>query len=166
VGVTRQISDAGLALIKQAEGLRLRAYRDGGGVWTLGYGHTHDVHEGDEITEHQAEVMLRSDIACAEECVDLRAPALNQNQFDACVSLSFNIGCKRFDTSTLLRMIRKGDFRSAAAQFEVWNKDNGKVIDGLTKRRKRERALFETPMAADFSNIEAGVETTAPKVNP
>lgn len=161
--MTRTISERGLAILKGEERLELRAYLDGGGVWTIGYGHTEDVHEGQQITEHQAEVLLCADLAWAEKCVNLRAPTLNQNQFDACVSLVFNIGCPRFDSSTLLRMIRKGDIKSASAHFEDWVYDNGKFVQGLLNRRLKERALFDTPVPPDFSNVQSGVETTAPK---
>ncbi len=164
--MTRAVSDAGLSLLKGFEALKLRAYDDGGGVLTIGWGHTEDVKAGDEITEHQAEVMLRSDLADAESCVSLRCPNVNQNQFDALASLVFNIGCGLFNRSTLLRMVRIGDLRSASAHFDDFVYDNGKFVQGLKNRRDKERALFDTPIAADFSNVESGSDSTAPKVNP
>jgi GH24 family phage-related lysozyme (muramidase) len=96
-------------------------------------------------------------------CVNLRAPHLNENQFSACVSLVFNIGCAAFNSSTLLRMIRVGDYKAASAQFMRWVHDNGKFAQGLKNRRERERALFDTPEPPEFSNVESGVESTAPK---
>lgn len=162
----RQISDGGLDLIKSFEGLRLDAYKDGGGVWTIGWGHVEGVEKGQRITEHQATELLRADLASAEMCVNLRAPHLNQNQFDACVSLVFNIGCAAFNSSTLLRMIRTGDYNAASAQFLRWVHDNGQFVQGLKNRRERERALFDTPVPPNFSNVDSGVESTAPKVNP
>jgi lysozyme len=168
--MTRFIGRAGLELIKGFETLQLHAYLDRpGGVWTIGYGHTQDVHEGDRITEHQAEVMLRSDLENAERCVSLRAPSVTQNQFDALVSLVFNIGCGQFDKSTLLRLVRNGDLQAVAGtpgknyqdgQFARWNHDDGIVLDGLTRRRRAEAILFATP-DADFTNVISGVETTA-----
>jgi lysozyme len=166
------MGSAGLDLLKSFEQLRLRAYRDGGGVLTIGWGHTADVKEADEITAHHADVMLASDVADAERCVNLRAPNVGQNQFDALVSFVFNLGCARFDTSTLLRLVRAGDFRAAAGdppdfkngQFIRFNHDNGKVVAGLTRRRIAEAKLFLTPdPPPDFSNVEAGIESTAPK---
>lgn len=156
----RVTGEAGIALIKESEGLRLKAYRDTGGVLSIGYGHTEDVHEGDEITEHQAEVMLRADLADAERCVQLRFPEANQNQWDACVSFVFNLGCTRFGSSTLLRLIRKGDYNAAAKQFGRWVNDNGVQLPGLVTRRAKEAALFLTP---DFSNVQSGAESTAPQ---
>jgi lysozyme len=80
-----------------------------GAPWTIGYGHTGDVEPGQQITEHQADVVLASDLGWAEDCINLRAPNIGQNQFDALVDLVINIGCPAFDTSTLLRLVRKGD---------------------------------------------------------
>lgn len=161
--MSRNIGEAGLELIKSFETLQFRAYRDSGGVLTIGWGHTKDVREGDVITEAQAEELIKADLAEAEECVNRHAPKLYQHEFDACVSLVFNIGCAAFGKSTLLRMIRIGDFKSAAKQFDRWNKDNGVVLAGLTRRRAAERKLFEPP---DFANVESGVTTTAQKVDP
>jgi lysozyme len=168
----RKTGAAGLELIKGFETLQLRAYLDRrGGVLTIGYGHTEDVKPDDVIIEHQADVLLEHDLADAEECVNLRAPGVNQNQFDALVSLVFNIGCSKFSTSTLLRLVRAGDFRSVSGtpgkqysdgQFARWNHDDGVVLDGLTRRRKAEAILFATP-TADFSDVQSGVESTAPK---
>jgi lysozyme len=153
------ISKAGLDLIKASEGLRLRAYRDTGGVLTIGYGHTGDVKEGDEITEHQADVLIEHDVSAAEKGVEQYTPGLSQHRFDACVSLAFNVGAHEFGKSTLARLIRAGDFNAAAKQFDRWIYDDGKVQSGLVKRRYAERKLFQTP---DFSDVESGVASTAP----
>jgi lysozyme len=144
-----------------------------GAPWTIGYGHTGDVEPGQQITEHQADVVLASDLGWAEDCINLRAPNIGQNQFDALVDLVINIGCPAFDTSTLLRLVRKGDFNAVAGdpaqnfkngQFIRFNHDNGKVVPALTARRIAEAKLFLTPdPPPDFSNVEAGVESTAPK---
>lgn len=134
----------GLALIKSFESLRLTAYRDVGGVLTIGYGHTGpDVKEGDTITEHQAEVLLATDLLGAERAVEDR---LNreprQSEFDSMVSLTFNIGVNAFKGSTLANLA-DGDHRTAAArQFPLWCKDNGQEVRGLLRRRFAEAALF------------------------
>lgn len=163
--MTRATGEAGIRLIKDFESLELDAYQDGGGVWSIGYGHTEDVSAGSRITEHQAEILLRADLAPAEEAVNRYTPCLGQNRFDACVSLAFNIGGNAFGNSALARLIRKGDYNAAAQQFAKWNHDNGKVIAGLTRRRAAEAKLFATPDASpDFSNVESGIDSTATKV--
>ncbi|GLU31193.1 lysozyme [Trinickia caryophylli] len=143
-------NQAGLALIKQFEGLRLIAYQDVVGVWTIGYGHTgSDVTPGLVITQSQADQMLCGDLAGFETGVSkLVTVALNENQFSALVSFSYNLGLGNLGSSTLLRLLNAGDYQGAAAQFPRWNRAGGKVYDGLTKRRLAEQALFETPVSA------------------
>jgi lysozyme len=130
--------------IKTAEGLRLTAYKDGGGVWTIGYGHTGaDVREGLTIPLSEAERLLTRDLRVAENHVNGAVQVkLTQNQFDALVSFVYNVGGDAFRKSTLLKKLNAGDYLGAADQFPRWNKDNGKVVDGLTNRRREERALF------------------------
>ncbi|MEY5099149.1 MAG: hypothetical protein RJA36_1868 [Pseudomonadota bacterium] len=141
-----KLSDAGLSLIKRHEGLRLKAYPDpgtGGEPWTIGYGHTQGVQPGQEITEAQAEDYLREDVYWAEDAVrDHVKVALEQHEFDALVSLAFNIGAGAFARSTLLRKLNDGDKAGAAAEFARWNQAGGKVLPGLVKRRADEAALF------------------------
>ncbi|SPF82136.1 Phage lysin (EC 3.2.1.17)  len=134
--------------IKEHEGLRLKAYLDSVGVWTIGYGDTGpDVVKGLVITKEQAEERLRKRLVEFEGCVNRAVKVkLTQNQFDALVSLVYNIGPTNFNSSTLLRKLNAGDYAGAADQFLVWNKGRvgGKlvVIDGLANRRKAERQLF------------------------
>lgn len=137
------ISNRGLTLIKQFEGLRLRAYDDGGGVWTIGYGHTKNVKSNDVITQDQADEFLKEDIKWAEDTVNafVNVP-LKQNQFDALVSLAFNIGANAFAKSTLLKILNMRHYEDAAKQFIRWSFDNGKFIRGLYKRRLEETNLF------------------------
>ena len=147
-------SERGLELTRTFEGCRFRAYRDGGGVWTIGYGHTRGVREGQECDMPQAVAWLRQDVLEAIGIVQrLVKVELNQNQFDALVDFAFNVGegrpatptSKKIDglsTSTLLRLLNVGDYAGAAAQFERWNKDNGVVVPGLTRRRLAEKKLF------------------------
>lgn len=139
-------SDNGIALIREFEGCRLEAYPDpatGGEPFTIGVGHTgSDVYPGLMITEEQADELLRRDLARFERCVDGLVDHITQNQFDACVSLAFNIGCANFRTSTLCRKLREGDDIGAAQEFLRWNKANGRVMAGLTRRRQAEMNLF------------------------
>ena len=141
-----KISPIGLAIIKGAEGLRLSAYPDpgsGGEPWTIGYGHTGGVRPGDEISEEQAEELLKADLDTFEECVDDACQhPLTQGQFDGCVSLAFNIGCKAFSNSTLVQLLNSGESDAAAQQFKRWNKAAGKVLPGLVRRREAERQRF------------------------
>jgi lysozyme len=130
--------------IKDHEGLRLTAYKDGGGVWTIGYGHTGaDVREGLTIPLSEAERLLTRDLKTAEGHVNGAVQVkLTQNQFDAIVSFVYNVGGEAFRTSTMLRLLNAGDYVGAANQFPRWNKDNGKVVQGLINRRAKERDLF------------------------
>jgi lysozyme len=143
-----QISDAGIALIKQFEGCELKAYPDpatGGDPWTIGVGHTGaDVKPGLVITDERAEELLRKDLEKFERAVEQAVgdALLEQQQFDACVSLAFNIGGANFRSSTLVSLLKEGDTDGAAQQFVRWNKAAGKVMAGLTRRREAERDLF------------------------
>lgn len=143
-------SSNGLALTKSFEGLELKAYQDSVGVWTIGYGHTGtDVKRGLVITEPQADILLAADVAWAVTAVNKAVTsAIDQNQFDAMVDFTFNLGAANFTSSTLLRLVNAGDFTGAAAQFIRWNKAKGKVLAGLTRRRQAETDLFNTPVAA------------------
>ena len=136
-------SARGLALTKQFEGLELRSYQDSGGVWTVGYGHTGPHVAGMLIDEAMAEALLESDVAAAVHFVNqvVTAP-ITQNEFDALVDFAFNLGCAALASSHLLRLLNAGDVAGSAAQFQYWNHVHGKVVDGLTRRREAERALF------------------------
>lgn len=138
-----KLSATGLALIKSFEGLRLDAYRCAAGVLTIGYGCTRDVKWGDKITEGGAEILLKEDVSVFEDCVnDFVSVDLTQNQYDALVSLAFNIGCAAFRSSTLLKLVNAGDFGAASHQFLRWNRGGGRVLAGLSKRRIAESQLF------------------------
>jgi lysozyme len=139
-------SDKGLALTKSFEGLRLAAYQDCGGVWTIGYGHTGPkVVEGMTISQVTAETLLTDDLEDAVTCVNLGVTAIiSQSQFDAMVDFCFNAGRGSFLQSTLLRKVNLGDSAGAAAQFGSWVHAGGKVVAGLVRRRKAEAELFAT----------------------
>jgi len=139
-------SPKGIALIKSAEGLRLKAYPDpgtGGLPWTIGYGSTSGVTRNMVITEAQAEQMLAADLVRFERIVErlVRVP-VDQGQFDALVSFTYNVGEGNFTKSTLLRKLNAGDTAGAAEQFSRWVHAGGKVLPGLVKRRAAERGLF------------------------
>ena len=141
-----KLGPAGLALLKRFEGLELRPYKDTGGVDTVGYGHTAIAAElakvGLVLTEAQAEYLLRLDVADAEEAVNGLGLALTQNQFDALVCFTFNVGAAALRKSTLLRKLRAGDAKGAAAEFGRWTLCEKKVLPGLVRRRAAEKALF------------------------
>lgn len=136
-------STNGINLIKKYEGCYLKAYKCPAGVWTIGYGHTGNIKSGMKITRKQAGAYLKKDLVTFENAVRkyVKVP-INQNQFDALVSFSFNCGVGALKTSTLLKKLNKKDYSGAANEFLRWNKSNGKVLNGLTKRRKEERKLF------------------------
>lgn len=130
--------------IKGFEGLRLEAYKCPGGVWTIGYGHTARVREGQRISEEEAELMLRADLRVFESFVDSFFDGLTQNQFDALVSLIYNIGVGSFQHSTLCRNITDGaPIEEIEKQWLRWVHSNGKVLPGLKKRRKWEIELYK-----------------------
>ena len=138
------ISDAGLELIREHEGCRLEAYQDSVGVWTIGYGHTSGVKQGDTCTAEEAEGWLSHDVGTAEYCIKQNvAVELTQGEYDALCSFTFNLGCSALRNSTLLRKLNAGDYDGAAAEFHKWNHAGGKVLAGLTARRQAEAEMFE-----------------------
>jgi len=141
---SRHINQAGLELLKQSEGLRLKAYRDAVNVLTIGYGHTGpDVLEGQVITDQEAENLMRRDLLIFEAGVtDAVDVTINDNQFSALVVFSYNVGVKALRDSTLLKFLNAGDSSAAALQFGRWNKAGGRVLAGLTIRRQKEMELF------------------------
>jgi lysozyme len=149
--MTQYLSKAGFDFIKGWEGCRLKSYKDGGGVWTIGYGHTKGAREGQVISQLLADDLLIEDVYYFEVGVnDLVKVPLTQAQFDALLSFSFNVGLDQdpddiaegLGDSTLLRKLNKGDYENAGLEFLRWDKDNGKVVKGLTRRRKAESNLF------------------------
>ena len=136
-------SNVGIELIKKYEGCVLKAYKCPSGVWTIGYGHTNGVKSGMKITKTQAVNYLKQDLSIYEKAVtDYVKVPLNQNQFDALVSFSFNCGVGALKTSTLLQKLNSSDYNGAANEFPRWNKSNGKVLNGLVRRRQEEKELF------------------------
>ncbi|MEO0456866.1 MAG: lysozyme [Cyanobacteria bacterium P01_A01_bin.114] len=141
----------GLRLIKSFEGLRLEAYQDAVGVWTIGYGTTRNVTPGMKISRDQAEGFLKNDLERFEKAVNeaITVP-INDNQFSALVAFTYNVGAGALRSSTLRKKLNQGNTLGAADEFLRWNKAGGRVLAGLTRRRKAERALF---LGEDFSKL-------------
>lgn len=177
-----RVSTEGRSLIKSHEGLRLRAYLCPAGVWTIGYGSTgKHVYKGKVITRAEAEALLIKDLDRFERGVmaAVRPAAPNQAEFDAMVSLAFNIGLGNFGKSSVVRNFRRGDKIKAAESFALWNKARnprtGKLepLPGLTRRRAEEKQLFlsganerkvtRSTGAKQVSVPEASVVPEAPK---
>ncbi|AEN65421.1 glycoside hydrolase family 24 [Enterobacter soli] len=143
-----QTSEKGIALIKEFEGCKLTAYQDSVGIWTIGYGWTQPVdgktiRGGMTIKQETAERLLKTGLVSYESDVSrLVKVGLTQGQFDALVSFTYNLGSRSLSTSTLLRKLNAGDYAGAAEEFLRWNKSGGKVMPGLTNRRKAERDVF------------------------
>lgn len=140
-----QTGREGIELIKGFEGLRLSKYQDIVGKWTIGYGHLILPSESfpNPLTEKQAEDLLRKDLATSEAGVTrLVKVKLSQQQFDALVSFTFNLGVGNLQSSTLLKRLNAGDYSGAADELLRWNKAGGKEFAGLTRRRAAERKLF------------------------
>lgn len=145
----RQMSAAGIEMLSNFEGFKQQAYRCPAQVWTIGFGTTvypngKRVQGGDQCTYEQALVYKAADLKKFEHVVTQTVQvSLTQNQFDALVSLTYNIGPQAFRNSTLVKKLNASDYVGAAAQFLVWNKAGGQVLQGLVNRRQREKKLFE-----------------------
>ena len=176
-------SAAAIGLIKSCEGCSLTSYVCSGGVMTIGYGHTGpNVFANQVITQSEADTLLRLDVSRFEAAVEKTCPETTQCQFDACVSLAYNIGPAAFAKSSVARLHNLKQYAEAAQAFMLWNKAGGKVSRGLQSRRAKESALYlesevradeyyppstaegEKPLAQSRtlqSQIGAGVMTTA-----
>ena len=164
-----KISDAGIALIKQYEGLRLAAYPDPGSKgepYTIGYGHTSasgapKVWPNMVITKDEAETILRLDLLKFEVAVNNAVTTpITQNQFDALVSFAYNCGVGNLQTSTLLKRVNARKFDEAATEFSKWTRSCGRVMPGLLKRRRAEADLFAGHNAKDFG--QTGISPDRP----
>ena len=174
-GVAISISPSGIQALKNSEGFRDKAYQDSKGVWTIGYGRTSGVKAGDTTTREAEEAWLDKELARrTQEVLDTVKVPLTQGQLDALVNFQYNIGQGEFADSTLVQKLNKGDYKGAANEFARWNKvvhDDGRVeaLEGLTKRRARELAMFnsDVPIASQNSvqpeneNQAANTQTVA-----
>lgn len=146
-----KFSSNGIELIKQFEGLSLKPYLDAVNIPTIGFGNTY-YEDGTKvtlkdkpITEERATELLEfiANKTFSENINKVVKVPLNQNQFDALVSFAYNIGNGNFNSSTLLRWLNQGNYKEASMQLLRWNKSKGIVLNGLTKRRKAEKELFD-----------------------
>lgn len=146
-----QISTEGISLIKKFEGCELESYQCAAGVWTIGFGSTHNIEEGMSISKDRAEELLLEDIAEFEESVleSVDMP-MSQHQFDALVSWTFNLGPSNLKASTMLKVLNSGNYEDVPEQIKRWNKAGGKVLDGLIRRREAEALLFS---GEDWSHV-------------
>jgi len=146
------MSPNGLKLLEEFEGLRTKAYRDVVGVWTIGIGHTGpEVHSGLVWTKEQAYEALAKRLDEEFEPAVLEGihnSPVTQNQFDAMVSLAYNIGAYGFKNSSVARLHRTGNYIAAAQAFELWVKAGGRYLEPLHRRRIKEAQLYLTPSEA------------------
>jgi lysozyme len=144
----REVNKEGLELIKEFEGFRTNAYLCPANVWTIGYGNTFydngiKVKKGDRITEAEAERLLKITVeSFADQVNKLISVPVTSNQFSALVSLAYNIGVGAFARSTLLKLLNQKLYDQSADQFMVWSRAGGRTLEGLRRRRSRERQLF------------------------
>ena len=138
-------SGIGIELIKEFEGCRQVAYQDSVGVWTIGYGHTKDVYEGQLVIKKTCETMLAEDLEEFEDYVESYVKVeLSQNQFDALVAWTFNLGPGNLSESTMLKKLNEGDYDAGPDEMRRWNKAGGEVLNGLVRRRDPEAGLFSS----------------------
>ena len=158
-----RLSDRGARMIGDFEGWRARPYNDAVGHCTIGYGHL--IHFGNctsadfakwgTLSHAEGVKLLKRDADRFEKCVNALPVKLNQNQFDSLVSFTFNVGCGGIGPDTGIgRALRRKQWRVAANELLEWNKAGGRVLEGLTRRRREERELFLTPPPVAYSKLE------------
>ena len=142
-----KISEEGKALIKKFEGCKLDSYRCSANVATIGYGHTKDVSDGDTCTQEEADQMLAEDLEEFEGYVDkLVTVDLTQNQRDALIAWTFNLGPKNLKSSTMLKEMNAGNYTKVPSEMKRWNKAAGETLEGLIRRREAESLLWENKL--------------------
>ena len=140
-------SEKGIELIKKFEGCKLTAYKCPAGIWTIGYGHTRNVHKGEVITQQQADELLKQDLLVYEAGINVMKLNINQNQYDSLVSFAFNLGLGALQKSTLLKRIKVNpNDTKIKDEFLRWSYAGGKQLKGLLLRRQAEANLY-------FNNI-------------
>ena len=150
-GGKMKISEEGKALIKKFEGCELEAYQCPAGVWTIGYGHTKGVQQGDVWSQNHAEHMLDVELEEYEGYInDLVNVELKQHQFDALVAWVYNLGAGNLISSTLLIKLNDGLYEDVPHEIKRWNKANGEILEGLVRRRESESLLFQNK---DWSEV-------------
>ena len=139
-----KISEEGKALIKKFEGCKLEAYLCSAGVPTIAFGRTKNVKIGDTCTQEQADAWLEEELEEYTGYVsDAVTQTLQQNQIDAMVAWTYNLGPSNLRSSTMLQVLNEGKFQEVPQQMRRWNKANGKVLPGLERRRLAESMLFD-----------------------
>ena len=139
----RRTNQDGIDLIKEFEGLHLTPYLCPGKIWTIGYGHTRTVRSGLVVTEAVADQLLDEDLRLFERSVvRLVTVPLSDNQFSALVCFAFNVGTGNLESSTLLKLLNRGWYEQVPAQLMRWNRANGEVYGGLSRRRAAEGRLW------------------------
>ena len=142
-----KISEEGKALIKKFEGCKLDSYRCSANVATIGYGHTKGVSDGDTCTQDEADQMLTDDLEEFEGYVDKYVEVdLEQNQFDALVAWTFNLGPANLKSSTMLKVLNEGKHENVPSEMKRWNKAGGETLEGLIRRREAEGLLWENKL--------------------
>ena len=138
-----KVSQECIDLVKFFEGFESKAYLCPAGVWTIGYGRTKNVKEGDMVNELQAERDLLEELEeFGEQVLSVVRVSIKQHQFDALVSWTYNLGVGNLQSSTLLKKLNSGDKNSVPSEMVRWNKAAGKVLAGLTRRREAEAKLW------------------------
>ena len=146
-----KISEEAKSLIKKFEGCKLEAYLCAAGVPTIAWGRTKDVKMGDTCTQEQADAWLDEELEEYEAYVDKAVKVkLEQNQYDALVSWTYNLGPANLNASTMLKLLNAGDYHTVPNQMKRWNKAGGEVKQGLVRRREAESTLWQ---GEDWSNI-------------
>lgn len=141
-------SQTGINLIKKFEGCVLHAYKDPVGVWTIGYGHTVGVKSGQKVTQKQAETLLKEDLKIYENHVTKSGVKVNQNQFDALVSFTYNCGA-----GSLKTLLSGRSLNEVSKALLLYNKAGGRVLQGLVNRRKAEKELFDKGVAVSKPTV-------------
>ena len=151
------ISQTGIDLLKHFEGCELKAYQDSVGVWTIGYGHTKGIYEGIEISQLEAEKMLKDELEGEYEGYinDIPDVPLEQCQFDALVCWVYNLGPTNLRSSTMLKELNAGSYDLVPYQMKRWDKAGGKVLLGLSRRRNAEALLFKGEDWTEYLEKEA-----------
>jgi lysozyme len=166
-----QTGTAGIRLIKNFEGCELDSYLCPAGEWTIGFGHTSDagnphVVPGMKITRGEAEALLARDLKQYEDAVTrLVKVSLTSNQFDALVSFTYNLGAERLENSTLLKKLNAKNYDAVPAELMKWTRADGKVLDGLVKRRRAEAQLWRGMSDAMLNTREARTSPENPKAS-
>lgn len=148
-------SDDCIEIIAYFEGFEEHAYQDSVGVWTIGYGSTRGVKQGDVITEEAARKRmlkeLEEDYAYAVQRY-VKVP-LTQYEFDALTCFTYNLGSGNLSRSTLLKLLNQGLYEEASDEFPKWSKAGGKTLKGLFRRRTGEELMFEGDEWERFKEI-------------